>query len=241
MYSLITPNISKKIAFIAGLIACCIGVFTFGKALWFDRIYLVLLLLASAYSYHIDKNIFGIFVILSLERVFEESIYLLAKDTWTFKILVVVLCTGACYKLRYDRMIWVAAGALSSVIAADIYWYLIDYPAPKIYWSLVILFQSLMVRHFIFFRPAIMERHFPEWREIRWINSDWQIYQLMMVFVVMELLFLGEYYVRHIFGYTNVLVVFTLYPYAAHTVASIIIWIILSETIRMTRDRYLMA
>lgn len=209
--------------------------------MWFDRIYLVLLIIASAYSYHIDKNIFGIFVILSLERVFEESMFLLTQDTWTFKLLVIALCSSACYKLRYDRMVWVAVGALSSVVGADLYWYFVDYPAPKIYWSLVILFQSLMVRHFIFFRPAIMERRFPEWKEIRWINTDWQIYQLMLVFAVMELLKLGEYYVRHLLGYTEVVVVYTLYAYAAQTLACVIIWIILSETIRMTRDRYLMA
>ena len=86
-----------------------------------------------------------------------------------------------------------------------------------------------------------MEQRFPEWREVRWINTDWQIYQLMFVFVIIELMRLSEYYIRHILGFTDVIVVYTLYAYAAHTIACIIIWIILNETIRMTKERYLMA
>lgn len=86
-----------------------------------------------------------------------------------------------------------------------------------------------------------MEQRFPEWKEIRWINTDWQIYQLMFVFVIIESARLLEYYVRHIFGFTDIVIVYNLYPYAAHIIACVIIWIILNETIRMTRERYLMA
>lgn len=205
----------------------------------------MLLLLSAAYSYHIDKNIFGIFVILFLERVFEESMFLLKEvseqNDIGFNILVILLCTFACYKLRYDRMIWVAIGALASLLLAEVYWFYIDYDKPHIFWGILMLFQSLIVRHFIFFRPAIMEQRFPEWKDIRWINTDWQIYQLRFVFVVLELLRLGEYYVRHILGFTDIVVIYNLYPYAAHAVASIIVWIILNELIRMTREKYLMA
>lgn len=219
--------------------------FSFGEPLLFDRLYLILLLVAAAYSYHIDKNIFGIFVILFLERVFEESMFIvnqLTKDDYlNFKILVISLCLFACYKLRYDKMIWIAIGALVSLFLAEVYWYFIEYTPPRFYWGVVILFQSLMVRHFIFFRPAIMEQKFPEWKEIRWINTDWQIYQLMFVFVIIELAKIAEYYIRHILGFKDIIIVYKLYPYAAHAVACIIIWIILNELIRMTRDKYLMA
>ncbi len=241
MYSLLTPNISKKVASITGLIALCLFVFSFGQPLLFDRIYLVLLLGAAAYSYHIDRNIFGIFVILFLERIFEETMFMLNSDEMSFKIIVISLCAFACYKLRYDRMIWVAVGALLSLILAEAYWHFTDYDTPRIYWSIVILFQSLMVRHFIFFRPAIMEQRFPEWKEIRWINTDWQIYQLMFVFVVIESLRLLEYYVRHILGFTDIIVIYTLYAYVTQALACTIIWIILNETVRMTRERYLAA
>ncbi len=241
MYSIITPNISKKVVFLTGLIACCIGVFSFGKPFVFDRIYLILLIGAAAYSFHIDKNIFGIFVILSLERIFEETMFMLNSNDLSFKLLVISLCAFACYKLRYDRMIWVAVGALVSLLLAEIYWLYIGYKTPAIYWSFVILFQSLLVRHFIFFRPAIMEQRFPEWKEVRWINTDWQVYQLMFVFVVIESARLLEYYVRHILGFKDIVIVYNLYPYLAQVIACAIIWIILNETVRMTREKYLMA
>lgn len=241
MYSIITPNISKKVAFVTGLIALFFGVYSFGKPLLFDRVYLILLLGAAAYSYHIDRNTFGIFVILSLERIFEESMFMLNSDEVTFKVLVIFLCAFACYKLRYDRMIWVAVGALASLLLAEAYWFYIGYPTPRIYWSIVILFQSLMVRHFIFFRPAIMEQRFPSWREIRWIHTDWQIYQLMFVFVVVESARLIEYYVRHIAGFKNIQIIYDSYAYIAQAIACFVIWIILNEMIRITRERYLMA
>jgi len=241
LYSIIISNISKKFLFITGLIAIVLGVYSFGKPFIFDRIYLVLLICASVYSYHIDRNTFGIFVILALERIFEESMYMLNSDDIGFKLLVIFLCGFACYKLRYDRMIWIAVGALASLLLAEIYWFYIDYPTPRIYWSIVILFENLMVRHFIFFRPAIMEQRFPAWKDIRWIHTDWQIYQLMLVFVVVESARLIEYYVRHIAGFKHIQIIYDSYAYVAHVIACFVIWIVLNEMIRITRERYLVA
>lgn len=167
--------------------------------------------------------------------------FFLSSDAWQFKLLVVGLCIAACYKLRYDRLIWVAVGTLLSLVLAEIYWFVTDYETPMVYWHLVILFQTLIVRHFIFFRPTIMAKMFPEWRGIRWIYTDLQIYQLMSVYVVIELMRLAEYYIRHILGFSDVVVVYTLYPYAVQIIACVVIWIVLNEAIRITKERYFVA
>ena len=193
LYSLIALIISKKVALITGLLACCFGVYSFGKPFLFDRAYILLLVSFAAYSFHIDKNSSGIFAVLSLERIFEETMFFLSSNEWQFKLLVVGLCIAVCYKLRYDKLIWVVIGALLSLVLAEIYWFVVDYETPTVYWHLVILFQSLIVRHFIFFRPTIMVKMFPDLRGVKWIYTDLQIYQIMSVYVVIELLRLAEY------------------------------------------------
>jgi hypothetical protein len=206
------------------------GVFTFGNADIFDRIFITVLILLIVYFYE-DKNLASIFAIILFGRLFEEVFWLVLTDQVMFKILVYGICLWLFYILRYDLLAKFALVIVSTTIVAEFYWYYISYEdIPNLTWYILLILQDLAIRHFVFLRPVI----FKKWiSPIISLPLDLQIYKIAGIFLILQFSMVTEYFIRHILG-VNLLVVYYSYEYIAHILSVLMLWTTLNYSLKKT-------
>lgn len=241
MYSLITPYLSKTIVTITGIVACVLGIATFGNALVFDRLFLSLCFVVAALSFFKDKNTFTIFCIIIIGILIEEFLWYFRQDHVSFKMLLYGISLVVFYRLRYDTFSKIAGVVLVVVIISEVYWWQTQYPAPRMEWGIVMLTMPVIIRHFIFFRPVYAGKLFPKWKEIEWINTDFQIYQIAVARIILEIAKTSEYLVRHVLEMKDVLLIYYSHPYLVHAINCYLLWIIFNESIRVIKKRQISA
>lgn len=223
-------------------IAVLMTALTFGQPLLFDRLYLLVLACAAGVTLGRDKNLCTVILILFAQRSTEELLWLIKDNSWLFKLLVYAICAWACYRLRYDRLARLSMPVLALLLISEAYWLYSAYPAPMIAWLAVLITSSLLTRHALYTRPALMCAYLPRYfkpENVRWLALDFQLHQVIVAFMLLAYLNIGEYLVRHLFGQSHILVVYSLTPYAAQALSGLVLWYILNQTLHLITKQQL--
>jgi hypothetical protein len=207
------------------------GIMTFGNnSEVFDRIFLVSLFGLIIYFYS-DKNIVSIFVIIAVGRLYEEIIFILPTQEYLFAFAIYLFSFWVFYKFRYDHLSKFCMILLVSICVAEIYWWKANYESrPDLAWYVVLLLQDIVIRHFIFMRPAI----FKSWsKNMVSLPLDLQLYNLLGFFAILVNILVFEYFLRHIFNVPS-LAIYKVYPYFVHAGACFMLWLILNYALKRT-------
>lgn len=236
---LLHAYLPKLITALFGGLFIAAGVLTFGNALVFDRLYIGILIF-TAIVCHKNINVVGIILILLLERVMEELAWTILFNSYLTKVLFYSIAFYVIYLLKYDNLTKILAITCLSSVFAEIYWYITSYNSPEIQWYIIIIALNSFIRHMIFLRVSYTEEIFPT-KEVISINLDWVIYKLNAAAIIVQALVLFEFLIRHLFGLSNILIFYTLSPYAMHVIATYTIFITFSESYRLLLPRLLKA
>ncbi|WP_340680412.1 hypothetical protein [Paraglaciecola sp.] len=215
-----------------------LGILTFGNAYIFDRLFIGVLIFTALICFK-NINIVSLLTIILLQRIIEELAWAGLNDSYVAKELVYLLGLVMIYTFRYDPMVKFATPTLLLTIAAEIYWYVSDYPAPEVYWPVLLLLSNLFTRYMIFSRLEFVERYFP--KKSQSTNLDWIIYKLTGTTVIIQSLLLLEYIIRHVFELHQLLVMYHSYPYLVHGIAIFAIWATFNESYKQILPRLLKA
>lgn len=204
-----------------------VGILTFGNAYIFDRLFIGILIF-TAFICRKNINIISLLVIILLQRVIQEFAWLGLNNSIQLKELLYLIALLLFYIFRYDRLVKFIFPILVLLICAEIYWYIIDYPAPQLYWHTVLLLSCLITRHMIFSRLEWVEYLFPN--KSQSTNLDWIFYKLLGTTSIILVLSLFEYLIRHVLGLSHFLLIYYSYPYLVHGIATFSIWATFNES-----------
>jgi hypothetical protein len=224
-------------ALFGGLFVAC-GILTFGNSYIFDRLYIGIIIFTAAVCFR-NINIVSVLVIILLQRCVEEAAWLGLHNAYTVKALLYSLAILISFYLRFDPLARYVSATLILVIGAELYWYYIDYPAPEIYWYVTILITNLCSRYLVFSRLEIVDGFFPS--RGRSTNLDWIVYKLMGTTIIIQCANIVEYLVRHLLGYSDVLIIYYSYPYLMHSIGMFAIWATFNESYKQLLPKLMKA
>ena len=125
-------------------------------------------------------------------------------------------------------------------ISAECYWYLVEYEhIPSIHWYNIIICLNLLTRYLLFSRIEFTESLFGQ--SAQSINLDWLVYQITRFYILMEMLNVTEYLLRHLAQLTQVQFIYDLYPYAMQSIATFTLWIVFNESHKLIKSRFINA
>lgn len=200
-----------------------LGFITIGQAELFDRLFLLILLALAFYSLK-TKNIdlFGVSLIFFTIRFMDECLYLL-PNILLIKIFIYLLCYYACYKLKGDKVTQrVAFPLLTLSVIAELYWYIIDYDSPQIFYSHILIVLNLLGRRVAYFRQFYEIKYFN--KDATSISLDRVIYLVSNYYIFVISIQLVEYLIRHLTVFSPLLI-YNIYPYLSQAIT---IWILIT-------------
>ncbi|WDE13803.1 hypothetical protein [Thalassomonas haliotis] len=192
-----------------------IGVYTFGYAEYFDRWFLLGLVIWGLIKIKSrDVNMAGLLLILILVRLLDEISYLIID--FDIKAIIYLFSVVVIYKLKYDQLVlFFCAPLLTLIVLVELFWFFTGYPAPQIYFYVCLLLLSLITRHLLFMRVPLTDRLTQGGKSL---PLDWKFYGLSKWSVFILAAMLAEYLVRHL-TILNPLHVYQLYPIFMHVIA----------------------
>jgi hypothetical protein len=227
-----------------------LGVATFGVPLVFDCISIVLFCL-FAYLFRHNGNIVGVCIILVLENIginlydlahsqnielftieIQNILYVDLSNTLAWKFIAYAFATVVFMFLRYDRTVRYILPFLVFSITAEIYWLVIDYPAPAIQFYFVKISGYLLVRHFLHLRGHHQE-HFPK-STITTMQLDWLVQKTKALACYLECAMVSEYLLRHLFN-IHALLFYNIYEYVMQALAIWVFWLVFREAVKLHR------
>jgi hypothetical protein len=216
----------QKIGSLLVAIFCIIlGIATFGHSHQFDTSAIILLLII-AFFFRKDIDITSVIFLLVVGRLIEDIIFYTSKLNPLFIVSAYTLCAYCIYTFDRDKLRLVAASAFAIAITAQIYWYLTNYQAPEIYWQIYIINFSLLTRFFLVFRPAITQHLTKITAEHT--QLDYKLQQLYGMPIVIELLNIIEYTIRHTTHFKPIYI-YSAYPYLLQIIATYALYLVLDH------------
>ncbi|MFT5674770.1 MAG: hypothetical protein ACI808_000694 [Paraglaciecola sp.] len=240
---LLRAYLPKFITALFGGLFIATGILTFGNAMIFDRLFIGVLIF-TAIVCRSNINVVGIIAILALERLLEEFLWFSVIDQfyniWQMKIVIYAGLAWMLYKLWYDTMVKIVLPFILLSVAAEFYWYFIDYEKiPGIYWYNIIIGLNLLTRYLLFSRMELTESITSKSAES--INLDWVVYQITRLYIVIEILNISEYLIRHLLTYSNIQLIYSSYPYLLHSISTFTLWVVFNETNKLIKSRFVSA
>ncbi|WJG08328.1 hypothetical protein [Aliiglaciecola sp. LCG003] len=228
------------IALLGGLFIFA-GIYTFGKPLLFDRLFICILLFTATICRK-NINVLGVVIILVLQRLAEETAWTISELEYKdiIKALFYFMALSVYWVIKYDKVSRLLLLALVLAIAADLYWSFTEQQAPEVYWYVTLMSFYAFARHLIFMRVAYMQEIFVR-DHIDSVNLDWQIYKLNALFVLLQLLMIVEYLIRGVFEHYQILYVWAIYPYLSQLFYTYLIWVVFYESYKLLIPKLLKA
>ncbi|MCY7297291.1 hypothetical protein [Alteromonas sp. a30] len=209
-----------------------LGLLTFGKPFLFDRIFFTSLFII-AFAFRNDVNLLGVTLIIIVERLVEETAYLLIIDSLSLKVVTYLFCIFALFLRRNDSLFYLTLTSLCIMIGAEIYWFINDYRFLNTHWYIFLISLNLFVRKAISSRCFWTLELAPN-KNITPLKVDYYVYQLALYFIVINLVTLAEYLARHLFS-LNSLLIYNLYALTNHILAFIFLFLLADQAIKVTR------
>ncbi|KXI27612.1 hypothetical protein [Paraglaciecola hydrolytica] len=215
-----------------------IGISTFGDADTFDRLFVGILIFTLIICRK-NIDIVSLLAIIFIQRISQELAWVGLSDSDVLKELLYCLAIIMIYALRHDPLVKWMAIIIAMAISAEIYWNISDYPAPELFWHLILLLSCLLTRYMIFSRVDLVQRYLTRTSEST--NLDWIYYKLFGTTAIVQAAAIFEYLLRHILGLSQVLVIYYAYPYIVHGIATFSIWATFHESYKQLLPRLLKA
>jgi hypothetical protein len=157
-----------------------------------------------------DKNILSTTVILlgfwcisSLLFNLPYVIYTLIA-TYIISLSITFYCWGQ-FTAKINLVLIICS------ISAEFFWWYTGYPAPRIYSIVGVLSFIVLTRQLLFNRVFILCKYF-DYRSGK-VALDWQARKILWLDYVLNALFLIEYFIRHIAGTKDVMIMYNSEPY----------------------------
>lgn len=216
------------------------GVLTFGKPLYFDRIY-AFILIFTAVICRKNINVLGVVVILVLQYVIEETAWSISELDYrqAVKSIFYFLTIVVYWRIKYDPFSKVLLATLLVALGSEFYWIANNQKAPEIYWHVGLCASSLFIRHLLFNRVLYTEEYFP--KKAVSINLDWFVFRFCAINMVLQLLMVSEFSVRSVFGYKHITLIYYSFPYIVQIMATLQIWVIFHESYKLLIPKLLRA
>lgn len=241
------PSISKlDLVLFRTVIACCfivLGIWSFGNAELFDRAFYACLIFTALINMK-DVNILGILIIILFSRTIDELAWqVITNLEWQalripiYAILGIVLWFG-----RHDPTFRYLSIFLWCIcVASEIYWYFVGYKAPQLYWYLFTMSLALIVRHLIFLRTTLTVKLGVKSSILnKEIQLDWEVYKVVHVTYIVQLLVLIEFLIRHLLGF-HILVVYKLSPAIMHVLAIYTMYLVFEANYKHMSNKQIVA
>jgi hypothetical protein len=165
--------------------------------------------------------------------LFEELIWVITNRNIYFDAAIYTSSLIIFYNFKYDKAS--KAGFLITLICltCEIYWFYIGYDKnPSIEWFIYYIASCVLIRHLIFHRSSIC---YNWWPGMKLTRIDRHVYDLQAFIIAICSLNIIEYLVRHLFN-QNILVVYTIYPYAKTITSCVLLLLILHHSINSYHD-----
>lgn len=200
---------------------------SFGHPLYFDRLFLVVLV-AVLTIVKVNKDLVSILLGLLLVRSLDEVAFFIS-DISQAKVLFYSLSFYILFKLRHDQLIRLFVGPIYLLsLTTELYWYSIGYGAPSIHTYVVLLSINSLFRHFL-----IVRKHYSLLRDVAGsANSiDYKLYRLAGVsnFLVGSLII--EYLIRHLTHFKPMFV-YDAYSYIMQMVSLAVFYFVVDNALK---------
>lgn len=238
---LLEYGFKKLSTYITLTLTAAILLLTFGNPLYFDRIIVFVLLVTAALSFKLDKNIFSIACIILFERVFEETIWaIMNHELWDYDLIYAqfaLLCVVLICALNRQQLLSKLVVLFVLICeAAYLYWYSIGYVVPRLGFAFTILLETLISINLLSRRVQIWHKYIAPDKSVMRKGIDKSMLLIMHLFILLEVLRISEYLLRHIFGMHQIIVIFNNYAYMAHCLTAFILWIMFIESWRLIKQ-----
>lgn len=188
-----------------------------------------------------DINILSIIIIIGAANVCASLLYpiiMQSDNQSTLKILTYGLMCFTLFKLKTETHRLSISATIGLCIAAELYWLVTDYNAPKIYLSVLLININVLVRYFMFQRVFIVSKYFP--KQYRSLDLDMTIYDVVWYYVLLHMFVLFEYGVRHILK-VQIQIVYDLSSYIFHGLTTFLVLLILVQGYKIIRYEWFKA
>lgn len=226
------PNLFQ---IVTAAIFTALGFLTFGEPLWFDRLFFAVLVVAGILHYK-NINVIGVIAILLLARFADELGFWTLQNfsSWVKPIMYVIAAISLwCLRDAEEWFLFLAV-TISLTLSIEIYWYFSDYKAPMVVWLIYLITVETLVRYALLIRIFITARFFPTKQKS--IGLDHWLRVTAGIVIAVRLLELFEYQLRHLQVTTSTFF-YTLAPYANHAITVTVLWMLLDQTARLTKER----
>ncbi len=235
---LLRAYLPKLITALFGGLFIAAGIITFGNALLFDRLFIGILFF-TGFACRKDVNVIGIVLIILIQHILEELAWIYLSNNELVKIFIYGMCLILAFRLRHDHIAKFVLLFTLSIFGAEVYWLVIEYPAPQIYWHMSLIGLNLLVRNLIFSRVSITEYYLK--KTATSINLDWTIYRLYGLSIIIQSAIVIEYLIRHLGNFEDLLFFYSSNAYFMHGIATLAIWAIFNESYKLLLPKLLKA
>ncbi|MGJ8682679.1 hypothetical protein [Paraglaciecola sp.] len=233
---LIRAYFPKFITALFGGFFIALGIFSFGNAVIFDRVYIGVLIFTAIICRE-NINVIAVITILFIQALISEIAWMTLLDGLLIRFVLIIFSLFVCYVCRHDKITRLITPILILVLGAEIYWLYIDYSAPATTWYIWLNLSTLGVRYLLMYRVSFVDQYFSNKGES--INLDWVMYKLTAFFILTQILMILEYLIRHIFDVPNMILVYSLYPYLIQGLTTVSIWVVFHESYKLLLPKIL--
>ncbi|BDX07346.1 hypothetical protein [Planctobacterium marinum] len=202
----------------------------FGQASIFDPIILICFI-AIAIAFRRNIDLVSICSVFIAERALEELMWRFLENTIWFKIPSYFILIIICLFLSNGLIRLYSISFLTLAASIEAYWYFTDYNAPFVIWYCYLLTILIVIRRFLRMRVFWLIEVNPKWSPTP-LALDSQLLLANIGFIVSASLMAFEYYVRHLTGFSDLVVVYNIFPYFNHTLSMFMIYMIIVQSIQ---------
>lgn len=209
-----------------------------GNSTFFDLLALIGFV-SIALVFRRNRDLLTLSGIFILERAAEELAWRTMDNSVLFKIPLYLLFLGLAGSLADGKLRAFLIVVLSSSIVAEIYWHMTSYNAPYILWMNYMIAATLLVRH------AIVRRSF--WlidltgKSGSSLDLEVKLLGANSAFFFLYSLAIVEYFLRHLFGLKEILIIHYSFPYLSQSITLFILYMLVVESVRYLKTQELKA
>lgn len=242
---LLTATVGHIAPYIALVVVMSLGILTFGDNESFDLIFMSVLFAGIILTLKLP-DVWTILLIVFIARLLDKGLLYYTSSSWFSEVLVYLAMLLLLHKFRIKYFYYPLLALLSLTIAAEIHWLVNGYdptftgssakPDLYFYWGYVVIIVSVIA--LVNLRTLWIERLFNV--ETQFTDLDYDLGNLYIAFLMLEMPMILEYLVRHITPY-NPLFIYAYYTEIKHLFGAVLMFLILRLFLRESAKRLLKA
>jgi hypothetical protein len=231
--------------YVALLVVTCFGVLTFGDNESFDLIFMSVLFSSILLTLKLP-DIWTTLFIVFIARLLDKGLLYFTSSSWLSEAIIYTAMFLLLHKFRIKYFYYPLLALLSLTIAAELHWIINGYdptftgsptkPDLYFYWGYILIIVSVIA--LVNLRTLWIEQFFDV--ETQFTDLDYDLGNLYIAFLALEMPMLIEYLVRHLTPY-NPLFIYTYYTEIKHLLGVVLMFLILRLFLSESSKRLLKA